>query len=255
VNPVGIFDFLSKKGAQTPVQKLAAKVLDKRGMAPDRWDAIQVLAKMDSEEAVGALLARFTFYTDPSITDQEEKESVFNTVVSKGSVAVGPVKRFMAKAEAITWPIKMLDRLLPEGEFLGAMFELLSGMDTEYERDPQRKLQLLAAVETRRDPRILAAVKPFLADVNESVRFHAVGGVLAQDNAEEARDTLLEQLAKEDSMRVKARLLDGFAQRGWPVDASKIGMLPEGCWPVDASKIGKLPEGYAVDAQGIPKRR
>jgi hypothetical protein len=67
-----------------------------------------------------------------------------------------------------------------------------------------------------------------------------VGGVLAQDNAEEARDTLLEQLAKEDSMRVKARLLDGFAQRGWPVDASKIG---------------KLPEGYAVDAQGIPKRR
>ena len=237
---MGIFDFLSKKGAQTPVQKLAAKVLDKRGMAPDRWDAIQALSKMDSEEAVEALLQRFTFYTDPSITDQEEKESVFNTIVSKGAVAVAPVKRFMAKSEAVTWPLKMLDRLLPEGEVLGAVFELLSGMDTEYERDPQRKLQLLSALETRRDPRILAAVRPFLADVNEGARFHAVGGVFAQENAEEARDTLLEQLAKEDSMRVKARILEGFAQRGWQVDASKLG---------------KLPEGFAVDANGIPRRR
>jgi hypothetical protein len=237
---VGIFDFLSKKGAQTPVQKLAAKVLDKRGMAPDRWDAIQALAKMDSEEAVEALLQRFTFYTDPSITDQEEKESVFSTIVSKGSVAVAPVKRFMAKSEAVTWPLKMLDRLLPEGEVLGAMFEVLGGMDTEYERDPQRKLQLLSAFETRRDPRILGAVRPFLADVNESARFHAVGSVFAQDNAEEARETLLEQLAKEDSMRVKARLLEGFAQRGWAVDASKLG---------------KLPDGFTVDAQGVPRKR
>ena len=237
---MGLFDFLSKKGAQTPVQKLAAKVLDKRGMAPDRWDAIQALSKMDSEEAVEALLQRFTFYTDPSITDQEEKESVFNTIVGKGQVAVAPVKRFMAKSEAVTWPLKMLDRLLPEGEVLGAVFELLAGMDTEYERDPQRKLQLLSALETRRDPRILAVVKPFLADVNEGARFHAVGGVFAQENVEEARDTLLEQLAKEDSMRVKARILEGFAQRGWAVDASKLG---------------KLPDGFVVDPNGLPKRR
>jgi hypothetical protein len=240
VNPVGLFDFLNKKGAQTPVQKLAAKVLDKRGMAPDRWDAIQALAKMDSEEAVDALLARFTFYTDPSITDQEEKESVFNTIVSKGSVSVAPIKRFMAKSEALTWPLKMLDRLLPEGEVLGVIIDVLSGMDTEYERDPQRKLQLLAACETRHDPRILAAVKPFLDDVNETARFHAVGSVLAQDNAEEARETLLVRLAKEDSMRVKARILEGCAQRNWPVDATKLG---------------KLPEGFAIDAGGIPRRR
>jgi hypothetical protein len=239
-NPVGLFDLFSKKSAQTPVQKLAVKVLDKRGMAPDRWDAIQALSKLESEEAVEALLQRFTFHTDPSITDQEEKESVFNTVVNKGSLAVAPVKRFLAKSEAATWPLKMLDRLLPEREVLDAVFELLGRMDTEYERDPQRKLQLLSALEARRDVRILAAVKPFLDDVNESARFHAVGGVFAQENADEARDTLVARLAKEDSMRVKARILDGFTQRSWSVDPAQIT---------------KLPDGFSIDPQGIPKRR
>jgi HEAT repeat protein len=239
-NPVGLFDFLSKKGAQTPVQKLAVKVLDKRGMAPDRWDAIQALSKMDSEEAVEALLARFTFYTDPSITDQEEKESVFNSIVLKGAVAVPPVKRFLAKSEAVTWPLKMLDRLLPEPEVTAIVLEILGAMDTEYERDPQRKLQLLAALEIRRDPRVLSAVKPFLADVNETARFHAVGSVFAQEGADEARETLLERLSKEDSMRVKARILDGFAQRSWPVDPARTG---------------KLPDGFSLDPQSVPRRR
>ena len=83
-------------------------------------------------------------------------------------------------------------------------------------------------------------MKPFLSDVNETARFHAVGSLFAQDEAEEAREILLERLAKEDSMRVKARILDGFAQRNWAVDPAKMS---------------KLPEGLAIDAQGIPRRR
>ena len=75
---MGLFDFLTKKNAQTAVQRLAVKAADKRGLAPDRWEALQALIKIDSEEAVEALLSRFTFYVDPTITDQEEKDSVFN---------------------------------------------------------------------------------------------------------------------------------------------------------------------------------
>jgi len=59
---VGLFDlFSSKKGSSGAVQKLAPKVADKRGMAPDRWEAIQALTKIDSEEAVEARVVRFTF--------------------------------------------------------------------------------------------------------------------------------------------------------------------------------------------------
>lgn len=237
---MGLFDLFSKKGGQSAVQKLAPKLADKRGMAPDRWEAIQALSKIDSEEAVEALLVRFTFYVDPTITDQEEKDAVFNAVVAKGKLGVAPLTRFLAKAESLSWPLKMLHRVLGSDEVLALMLALLSKMDTEYERDPQRKLQILAELETRRGEGVLAAAKPFLADVNETARFHAVGAVLAQSNAEEARDALLETLAREESVRIKSRILDGFGQRGWQVDAARLG---------------KLPDAFMLDPSGVPRRR
>jgi HEAT repeat protein len=236
---VGFFDFL--KSNQTPVQKLQTKVMDKRGMAPDRWDAIQALSKIDSEEAIEALLWRFTFKTDPSITDQEEKESVFNAIVQKGSTAVEPLKRFIKKkSEPVTWPLKMLDRVLPAPQVLDILLELLREMDTEYERDPDRKLQILAELETRKGPQVVEAVRPFVRDVNETARFHAVGALFAQAEAEQARQALAEALPKEESMRVKMRILDGLSQRSWSVDPANVG---------------RLPDGWALDKDGVPKKR
>jgi len=237
---VGLFDLFGKKGGQSAAQKLASKVADKRGMAPDRWDAIQALTKIESEEAVEILLTRFTFYVDPTITDQEEKDAVFNAIVAKGALAVGPLKRFLNKAESLSWSLKMLDRVLSEGEVLEMMLEMLRKMDTEYERDPQRKLQILAELETRRGPGVVEVVRPFLGDVHETARFHAVGAVLAQDEAELARDDLIATLTREESMRIKARILDGFAQRSWPLDPALVG---------------RLPDAFVLDANGIPHRR
>ena len=208
-------------------------------MAPDRWEAIQALTKIDSEEAVEALLVRFTFYVDPTITDQEEKDAVFNAIVAKGPLSVAPLKRFIAKAESLSWPLKMLDRVLGEAEVLELLLDMLRKMDTEYERDPQRKLQILAELETRHGAGVVAAVVPFLSDVHETARFHAVGAVLAQENAEEARDALVAALGREESMRIKARILDGFGHRSWSLDAALAG---------------KLPDAFSLDGSGVPQR-
>ncbi len=237
---MGLFDFLSKKSGQSPVQRLAVKAADKRGMAPDRWEALTALMKIDSEEAIEALVQRFTFYVDPTITDQEEKEAVFNAVVAKGKVSVEPLRRFIRKAESLSWPLKMLDRVASPEEVLAILLELLSTMDTEYERDPQRKLQVLAELETRRGPEVAPAVQPFLQDVHEPARFHAVGAVLAQEDPASLREALAAALSKEESMRIKARILEGF---------SRLGLA------VAAGSAGKLPEGFTLDARGVPQRR
>jgi MoxR-like ATPase len=236
---VGLFDFLNKKNS-TPVQRLAAKAADKRGMAPDRWEALQALIKLDGEEPIEALMNRFTFYTDPTITDQEEKEAVFNAIVAKGKISIEPIKRFIRKAESLSWPLKMLDCVAAPTEVLDILLDLLRRMDTEYERDPQRKLQILSELETRRGAAVVEVVRPFLADVHETARFHAVGAVLAQDDAEAAREALVDTLAREDSMRIKARILDGFAEREWALDPAKAG---------------RLPDAFTLDAGGTPHRR
>ncbi|MET0343499.1 MAG: HEAT repeat domain-containing protein [Polyangiales bacterium] len=237
---MGLFDLFSKKSSSSAVQKLAPKVADKRGMAPDRWEAIQALTKIDSEEAVDALLVRFTFYVDPTITDQEEKDAVCNAIIAKGPVSVAPLQRFIAKAESLSWPLKMLDRVLSTSDVLAMLLDMLRKMDTEYERDPQRKLQILAELETRHGPGVVEVVTPFLSDVHETARFHAVGAVLAQEDAETARPALLDVLKREESMRIKARILDAFGLRGWSIGDTDVG---------------RLPDAFDLDAQGVPHRR
>lgn len=236
---MSLFDIFGKKKPGGAIAKHAARLADKRSMTPDRWEAIQALIKIDSEEAIEAMLPRFTYYGDPTITDHEEKETIFNAIIAKKHLAEAPLRRFIAKAESVSWPLKALERILPAEEVLKLLIELLSKMDTEYERDPQRKLQILAELEQRTGDGILAVVQPFFEDVNETARFHALGAALAQPNAVEAEEALRKALAREDSMRVKAKVLEGFAKRGWSIEPGAVG---------------KLPDGWYLDA-GLPKRR
>lgn len=255
---MGLFDFFSsKKGGDAALKKHAPRVADKRAQAPDRWDSIQALGKVvadarsskdaDAPEtarrAVEALLPRFGFYVDPSITDQDEKEEVARHVVVAGESAIEPVLGLLRRSESLGWPLRLLERLVPAERVVGELLELLGTMDTEYERDPTRKHQVLQALEDRRDPRIVEGVRRFVEDVNETARFHAIGAVLGQENAELARDALAKALVKEDSVRARARIVEAFAEHRWSVGA-------------DRAAIEKaLPAGFALDKDGVPKKR
>lgn len=238
---MGLFGFFDKR-AGGALRKHAERTANKRAQALDRWESIQFLIREGTPEAVEALLPRFSFYIDPSITDQEEKDAAFEGILRVGSAALPAVLAFMAKSESLSWPLKLLDRLVPEAEVVGALLDVLGRMDTEYSRDPQRKIQLLAALEDRSDPRIATHVARFLADANETVRFQSVGAVFAQSNAEEQRSALLAGLCNEESVRIRNRILDGFAQRGWDT-AERL-----------AEVRSHLTPAYTVDARGVIKR-
>src|SRR4051812_37164790 len=109
---MGIFDFLKKGSVPPPPAKPqlskkvagpAKTVADKRAQTYDRAEAIRVLSELKTAEAAEALLKRFNFTIDPSITDQEEKEAAFLGIVSCGEDAVAPVVEFCEKAEVLTW--------------------------------------------------------------------------------------------------------------------------------------------------------
>src|SRR5687768_3186496 len=140
---MALFGLFGKKSDSAQLKKWAERAQNRRAQAIDRWEAIQALVNAKSAEAAEALLPRFTFYVDPSITDQEEKDLAFDGIVATGEVAVAPVVAFLRKADSISWPLKILDRLLPRESVIEKLLELLTGMDTEYERDPQRKIQIL----------------------------------------------------------------------------------------------------------------
>ena len=237
---MGLFDVFKGGGG---IKKHVARVTNRRAQQHERWESIQVLANDGSEEALHALLTRFTIRVDPSITDGEEKNAAFQGIVKHGDAAIGPVHDFLEASDTLAWPLKILKELQSEEEVTGTLLELLSKMDTEYERDPQKKIDVLASLEERKDPRIVQAVIRFLDDMNETARFHAVCAIFAQDAAADATDALTKAFLAEESVRVRVMTLDGFIERDWKISESK-------------DEVGKkLPPGYSLGKKGEVRKK
>ena len=210
---MGLFDVF--KGGGSGIDKHIARVANKRAQQHERWESIQTLAADGSDEAIRGLLTRFGMKVDPSITDREEKNEAFRCIVSLGEAAVQPVQDLLQSTDTLAWPLKMLKELRSDEQVTDALLGLLSKMDTEYERDPQKKIDVLASLEERADVRIVAAVMPFLDDMNETVRFHSVGAIFAQENAADAQEALVTAFIGEESVRVRMQVLDGYISRKW----------------------------------------
>jgi hypothetical protein len=246
---MGLFDlFKGKAGGDdkpkaSPAAKWANVAADRRAQNYDRQEAIQQLAAMGTADAAAALLRRFTFIMDPSITDQEEKDAAFSGIVRAGRDAIEPIRTFVGKAESLAWPMKVMKEIVSEEEFVDELLLWLSKWDIEYAKFIDPKIQILVALEEHRGPKVRAEVERFLLDVNEVARFHAVGALLAQEDPE-AMTAILDCLVDEESVRVKHRILDGFLARGWAVPEEKREAVRKA-----------LPSGTTVDADGHIKKR
>ena len=227
----------------TAAAKWADVARDKRAQNYDRQEALVALGGMETAEAAAALLRRFDFHMDPSITDQEEKQIAFEGVIAAGQDAVEPVRAYAVKAASLAWPMKILTELLEEGVYVEELVSWLDKWDTEYAKFVDPKIQLLVALEDHKNPLIRAAVEPFLEDVNETARFHAAATTFAQDDPE-ATLPLLHALGEEESIRVKNKIAEGFLTRGWIV-------------PEDQREATRkvLPPGYTVDGEGKLRKR
>jgi hypothetical protein len=243
---MGLFDLFKAGDKSRPKASPAAKWaerIEKRAQNYDRQEAITALSEMATSDAVEALLKRFTFHMDPSITDQEEKDSAFRGILRAGQEAVEPVRSFAARAESLAWPMKIMTELLGPDEYVDEMLRWLSRWDTEYAKFVDPKVQLLAALEDHKSPRIRAEVERFLEDVNEPARFHAASTLLAQDD-EAVVPALARLVADEESVRVRTRVAEGLAARAWTVPEADR----------DAVRAG-LPAGFTLDAAGRVVKR
>lgn len=244
---MGLFDIFKSKSSNSdggdkkksnPAAKWAEAAGSKRAQGYDRQEAIQELCALKSPEAVEALLKRFTFVTDPSITDQEEKDMAFAGIIATGRDAVAPVRAFAAKAESLSWPLRILKELLSEEEFVDELIGLLGKWDTEYAKFIDPKLTLLDTLEDFKNPKIRPAVEPFLQDFTEQARFNAMKAIFAQKEPE-AIGPFIAQMLEEESVRIKSKIADGFIALGWEVpEEHRDGVR----------KI--LPYEYGIDGEG-----
>ena len=247
---MGLFDFLkggsgSGDGKKKPASaaKFADAAGNKRAQAYDRQEAIQELGKLGTPEAVDALLKRFTFATDPSITDQEEKEAAYDGILNARKEGLEPIRAFASKAESLSWPLRILKAILDEEELVDELLTWLGKWDTEYSKFIDPKLQLLEELAEHHNAKIRAAVEPFLQDVNDPARFNAVAATLAQKDTASI-GPLIDLLVDEESTRIRTKIADGFAALGWTV--------PDGRRD-EVRRV--LPPAFSIDGAGVLVKR
>lgn len=229
---MGLFDFFKKSSADgssktatsrggKDVSRLARLVGNKLAQDYDRQEAISQLAQMANEDGARALLRRFDFSMEPSITDRDEKEAAVEGIVGAGEAAIVPIREYCQRAEGVIWPLKCLRRVVEQERYVDELLELLEQFDTEYVRNAEPKVQLISALEEFASEDVRLAVEPFLLDVNEHVRFTSVGTTFAVGDAQSAA-ALVEALVQEESLRVRNRIASGLTERGWSIPENSI---------------------------------
>jgi HEAT repeat protein len=219
---MGLFDLFSKKKAEAPkaspkeIARLERVVGSKLSQNLDRQEAIDTLCRMESAAAAAALLKRFDWMLDPSITDQEEKEACVRGIVAAGEAALEPVRAYCRRAESLTWPLKVLKNIVPSESLAEELLSLLDQYDTEYVRNVEPKVQLIAELAAHKSEDVRIALEPFLQDASEPVRFTTVTSLFEIGDSASV-PALVAQLALEESQRVKNRIAQRLAERGWEI--------------------------------------
>jgi hypothetical protein len=221
---MGFLDRFSKDGRdQRAREKNSARAVNKYMQSPDRMKALQALRDDGSDEALYGLMKRFGMMYDKTIEDEQEKEWVFEVLVEKGAKLLPALEKYLLTAESISWPLRVLDKVAEREAELALLKKILERHEPGYERDPTKKIQLLNHLATLKDSRVPPLGAPYLADMDEGVRYAAVEVLVRQSDEAAGSAPLLDQLVKaeEDSLRLRLQIADGFADLGWSVPADR----------------------------------
>jgi HEAT repeat protein len=245
---MGLLDiFLSKEKRQEKARsKYIGRAVSKYAQSPERFHALEKLAADGSEDALHGLLRRFALQYDKTIEDEQEKEWVFEALVSKGTAALPAVRRYLKSAESVSWPLRVLARIAESrDEELDVIKEVLARHEPGYERDPTKKIQLLGYLGQLKHADAAGIIAPYLEDMDEGVRYAAIEGLVRQKNEDVGREPLLALFVsdKEDSLRLRLRIAEGFAELGWLVHGHR-GEVEK-----------KLPDAYTLDREGHIKKK
>jgi hypothetical protein len=243
---MGVFDIFSKDGRQQRARdKNISRAVNKYSQSPDRLKALQSLRDDGSPEALYGMLRRFGMMYDKTIEDEQEKDWVFEVLVEKGAVIIAPIKKYLFSADSISWPLRLLDRVAGKEEELEVLKAVLERHEPGYERDPTKKIQMLNHLAAIKDDRVPPLIVPYLADMDEGVRYSAVEALLRHKNEEAAREPLLQHFVSdsEDSLRIRLQIAEGFTDMAWLVKGHRSAVEK------------KLPDQFQLDREGHFKKK
>lgn len=212
---MAFFDFLLG-GSGGALKRHARRIANRDAQPEDRETSAHWLAENGSEEALLALCARFSLQLEHGLKDRKEKDLTADLLAGHGPHGAAVAKRWAKENLHFHYAVRVVERVEGSDAAVRLLLDLLNAELVENEFKPEKKRNLLISLAERRHPEIVAAASRFLTDFDEGVRHAAIEAIAAQEgNAGEPllRDALANP--KEESTRIRGRLVEIFQQRRW----------------------------------------
>lgn len=216
---MGLLNFFNKeKSAERKLHKAEKKVKNMFLQAPERQYVFSELREVGTSEAVWIMLQRYTENNPNTTLDIEEKQLVFDilTRMARDSDAdvVGQLKRFvMEKEEKTSWPMKILQAVLPEEDYIAFIVEILQSEQTEYQRTVEKKQEIMLRSTEISSPALANELARFVSDDHETIRFLAFDAALNQKGTETLSRAIFSQLLAEESLRIQQKVIPKLVNR------------------------------------------
>jgi hypothetical protein len=241
-----VFGLFSKEKA---LQRTIERAINKLAQQADRFPALERLLEDGSDDALVGLCRRFAVTSSKLVEDEQEKAWVVDGLVSKGRLAIPAVRRYIKTAEALSFPLRVLERIADKAEVLEVADSVLAGELPGYVRHPERRIDLmhwLAEWQAATDDEAATRLIPYLADFDENVRFVVIDG-LAQRETSAAHAAFLQAAIRpeEESGRIRRRLFEVIADKKIPLGEHRAAIAELAVGPL---------AGFAVDGDLLKRR-
>lgn len=234
---MGLFSFLG--GSKT--ERLVKKVTNAWVQTVERQRALQLLADDGSEEALHGILQRFTFRTEGSIVDEDEKRMAFDFIVAAGPKAIAPIERYVSENVEVYWPLKALREIAGLDVAVDLMLRVLDKAEKVDTRVNDHKAQLVSNLRDFPHDRIRDRLLSLAEDPNEDVRIQALDG-LSTYGSDVALEVIVRRiLDPEESASVKAVVYEQLVELGWSLEP----------WAKQLSEADALPPIYRLGPKGV----
>jgi hypothetical protein len=242
-----VFGLFSKEKA---LEKTIAKATNKLSQQVDRWGALERLKEDGSEEALLGLCKRFGITSMKGVEDEQEKNWVVDTLIGVGPAALAPLVRYMAKAEQLAFPLRVLERIAAREKVLEVADQLFKSEPPGYVRMPERRIDLIrwfSEWKPATDDEVVGRLSPYVGDFDENSRFAAIEGMSGRDPAKIA-PPLVTALVRpeEESGRIKRTIVEVLEKSKAP--------LGDQADAVAAVLTGPLGDDFKVE-KGLIKKR
>ena len=236
---MGLFGFGGNK-----VDRYVKKLTNAYVQTHERIRMLELLYEMGTDEAILGILKRFTFRTEASIVDEDEKELAYKLLVRCGSSAILPIERFVDGHEAVYWPIKALHEIAGIDAAVDLLLKVLDRSQERSGRVNEQKTQLVSNLRDFNHPRVLERLHQLVADEDEDVRIMAMDGLLTYGEDVALQPAVRLLLDTEESARVKMVLLEQLIELQWSLAS----------WREQFEEQDLLPYPYRVGGKGFCER-